>query len=206
MKFIYNWILLLIILTVAAGLYLYNGMYNFAATSPHNNLTSLVIHESMERSVKKHAKYIDKPQMKEESGVQDGFEEYDEMCAMCHGAPGLPESVLYKGLYPKPPKLYENHEDWTDEELFWIIKNGIKMTGMPAYGPTHTDEEIWNLVAFIKELPNITDIEYKKLMEKNSNHHSHEDDDHKHHEEGTGVSDKNKKNVHIHEDGSEHVH
>lgn len=206
MKLIYNWIFLLFILALGAGLYLYKGMYNFAATSPHNNLTSLLIRESLERSVRKHAVDINKPQMLEKNGVQDGFEEYDEMCSMCHGAPGLPESVLYKGLNPRPPKLHEVHEEWADEELFWIIKNGIKMTGMPAYGPTHTDDEIWTLVSFIKELPKMTDKEYKALMDKNSDHHSHEEGSSEHHEEVSGSGKIDRKNVHIHGEGSEHVH
>jgi len=199
MNLIYNWILLLFILIVGAGLYLYNGMYNFAATSPHNNLTSLVIHESVEISVKKHAKNVPMSHLGENASIEEGSEEYDEMCAMCHGGPGLPESVLYKGLYPSPPKLYKDHDDWTDEELFWIIKNGIKMTGMPAYGPTHSDEEIWTIVAFVKKLPELSEYEYKTLTQKNSDHHSQ-------HDEHSGSAETENDNVHLHDDGSEHIH
>jgi len=170
MNLIYNWILLLIILIVGAGLYLFNGMYNFAATSPHNNLTSLIIDESMEKSVKKHAKYVPMSHLEENAGIEEGSEEYDEMCAMCHGGPGLPESVLYKGLYPSPPKLYDDHEDWTDEELFWIIKNGIKMTGMPAWGPTHSDDEIWALVAFVDKLTRLSPEDYQGLRQQWRDH------------------------------------
>ena len=165
---------------VGGGLYLFNGIYNFAATSPHNNLTSLIINKSVEKSVKKHAKYVPMSHLEVNAKIEEGAEEYDEMCAMCHGGPGLPESVLYKGLYPRPPKLYKDHDDWTDEELFWIIKNGIKMTGMPAYGPTHSDEEIWTIVAFLKKLPELSDEQYKALTEENTDHHPHHDDGSEH--------------------------
>ena len=174
MKLISNWILLIVIIAIVAGIYLFNGMYNFAATSPHNNLTSLIINESVERSIKKHAKYVDASHLSENTALEEGAEEYDEMCAMCHGAPGLPDSVLHKGLYPKPPKLYKQHDEWTDRELFWILKNGLKMTGMPAYGPTHSDEKLWSIVAFVKKLPGMTEAEYKSLTGNETHHHSHE--------------------------------
>lgn len=205
MKLIYNWILLIIILLVGGGLYLFNGMYNFAATSPHNNLTSLIIHESMEKSIKKHAKYVPMSHLEGNTSIKEGAEEYDEMCAMCHGGPGLPESVLHKGLYPRPPKLYDDKGDSTDEELFWIIKNGIKMTGMPAYGPTHSDEEIWTIVAFLKKLPELSDDQYKALTE-NAEHLSQEDEDMEHHNNDNAATENESENSHMHQDGSENIH
>ncbi len=143
--------------------------------------------------------------------INDGFIQYDSMCAMCHGAPGLPESVLHQGLYPEPPELYEEDDEWSASELFWLTKNGIKMSGMPAYGPTHSDEEIWAIVAFLQVLPNLTESDYKEYMLKNIN----ADDGHDH-VHGTEIEKNMKKlldnksvkdkEIYTHEDGGEHEH
>jgi len=175
-NFISKLFLILIITVAGLGFYLYKGMYNFGASSPHYEITEMIIRESMEMSVKNHAKDIIAPELDGEKMINEGFVQYDVMCAMCHGAPGLPSSVLHKGLYPKPPELYEEVTEWSDEELFWIIKNGIQLTGMPAYGPTHSDEELWAIVAFLKTLPQLYEEDYKMLVERNKNSedgHSH---------------------------------
>lgn len=213
MNFIYKLLILLIILAAGAGFGIYKGMYNFAATSPHNNLTELLIHESVEMSIKQHAKGITAPDLGDEKMINEGFIQYDSMCAMCHGAPGLPDSVLKQGLYPAPPKLYKEHDEWSAEEVFWITKNGIKMTGMPAYGPTHKDEELWAIVAFLQKLPEMSEKNYNDQSDKNK-HNTH---DHSHGHTAdleTGMKELLKEpeeaaeehHVHIHEDGTEHLH
>lgn len=191
MKVTYNLVLLIIILLLGVRLYSYTGMYNFAATSPHNEFTKMIIHESMVKSVKNHARNINAPILNDKQMVNEGFIAYDAMCAMCHGAPGLQSSVLHEGLYPEPPELYEDDIEWSNEELFWIVKNGIKMTGMPAYGPTHSDEDIWPIVAFLEKLPELSAEDYQTLMEKNKN---------------SEFEEINKENVHIHKDGEKHIH
>ena len=83
------------------------------------------------------------------------------MCAGCHGAPGVKQEELAEGLYPKPPKMYEHKGKEDPQEFFWIIKNGIKMTSMPAYAPTHDDQKIWAITAFVTEkLNKMTAEEY----------------------------------------------
>jgi len=209
MKVTYILVLLIIILLLGVGLYLYTGMYNFAATSPHNEITEMIIHESIEKSVRNHARNINAPILNDKQMVNEGFIAYDAMCAMCHGAPGLPGSVLHKGLYPEPPELYEDDDEWSDEELFWIVKNGIKMTGMPAYGPTHSDEDIWPIVAFLKELPELSTEDYKTLIERNKNSeglHSHQHNQNDIENKKSESEEINKENVHIHKDGEKHVH
>ena len=88
------------------------------------------------------------------------------MCEECHGAPGVERSEMGKGLYPRGPKLLWAAKEDSPSELFWITKNGIKMTGMPAFGPTHSDEEIWAIVAFVKKLPGIDSAFYDELSRK----------------------------------------
>ena len=99
-----------------------------------------------------------------------GGADYEYMCSSCHLKPGLEESDMSIGLYPQPPNLsisHETHQHGTDEELarknFWVIKHGIKASGMPAWGKTHSDERIWAMVAFIKRLPTLTPEQYQVL-------------------------------------------
>lgn len=84
----------------------------------------------------------------------------------CHGAPGVERTETGQGLYPQGPDLAEEAGEYSDGALFWVIKNGVKFTGMPAYGPTHSDEEIWGLVAFLRRLENTSAQEYAALLEQ----------------------------------------
>lgn len=207
MNFINKLIVLLIVLAAGLGFYLYKGMYNVAATEPHNKVTEMILHESMEMSVKKQSENIVAPKLGGEEMINEGFVQYDSMCAMCHGAPGLPDSVLHQGLNPEPPELYEENDEWNASELFWITKNGIKMSGMPAYGPTHSDEEIWAIVAFLQKLPTLSEQDYKMLVEKNEGSkqgHNHGSEIEK--SMKILLENKNEEDVHIHKDGSEHLH
>ena len=104
------------------------------------------------------------------------------MCVDCHLAPGMDSSEIRQGLLPKPPKLQEVVDEWKPAELFWIIKNGVKMTGMPAWGPTHSDAKIWAIVAFLEKLPHMTAAQYQEMNEQagasqdeTTEHHSGED-------------------------------
>jgi hypothetical protein len=85
------------------------------------------------------------------------------MCATCHGAPGLERSEIGKGMNPRPPDLADVAAEWTDRELFWITSNGIKLAGMPGFGLTHSDGEIWGIVAFLRRLENMSAAEYRRL-------------------------------------------
>lgn len=86
---------------------------------------------------------------------------YNKACQACHGAPGRkPDPWMY--LYPAAPDLTNKAfvAKWTDAELFWIIKNGIKDTGMPDLGPTHEDKEMWGVAAYVRQLPDTSPQEY----------------------------------------------
>jgi mono/diheme cytochrome c family protein len=91
------------------------------------------------------------------------MDHYRENCIMCHGAPGVAGAELSKGLNPPAPLLDKEENDTPDGELFWVVKHGIRMTPMPAFGPTYTDEEIWKIVAFIRHLPDLTARERDSL-------------------------------------------
>jgi len=103
------------------------------------------------------------------------------MCRLCHGAPGYAQTQVAKGLYPKPPEYKsKNVQRWRDAELYWIIDNGIKMTGMPAFGPTHSKDELWGVVTFVRHLPNLNPKEYQAMVEAAGVRKKKEDDRHGH--------------------------
>jgi len=152
------------ILGISTGFALiYSGVINIAATNPHSALTDWVLSTASDNSIRYHAKDIEAPAVDDQTMVTRGFHHYREMCVSCHLAPGIKSSEISKGLMPDPPTLQESAEEWSPAELFWVIKNGIKMTGMPAWGPTHSDKKIWDIVAFVKKLPKMTAEQYKAM-------------------------------------------
>jgi mono/diheme cytochrome c family protein len=155
---------IVVVLGVLAGLgIVYSGVYSVAATDPHSAFTKWLFETTMEHSVKRRAENIAVPELSGADRIDVGFSNYEEMCAQCHSPPEEPISDLAKGLNPKPPDLAESAKQLSAAEIFWIVKNGIKMTGMPAWGPTHTDEELWSVVAFVRQLPHMTSDQYEKL-------------------------------------------
>jgi len=142
---------------------MFSGVIDVGATNPHNPLTQFVLSTAMDNSVRHHAKGIKAPPLNDPDMVMDGFRHYREMCVECHLAPGIESSEIRKGLMPEPPKLQESVEEWQPNELFWVVKNGVRMTGMPAWGPTHSDQKIWAIVAFLEKLPHMTAEQYKEM-------------------------------------------
>ena len=102
-----------------------------------------------------------------------GFGHYDEMCTLCHGGPGIERSEIGKGLNPQAPDLAKAVKAWTPRQLFWIINHGVKMTGMPSFGATHDDDEVWSIVAFVEKLPQISPEQYQR-MKREAGPDSHE--------------------------------
>ena len=148
-------IIVLVIIGVVAGLtYIYTGGYNVAATSPHGPVARWLLETVMRNSVEARASDIEPPEnFGDPSMVADGGKVYGQTCEGCHGGPGVTPSDTARGLLPHPPDLADAVTEWKPRELFWIVKHGVKMTGMPAWGPTHKDAALWSVVAFIKKLP-----------------------------------------------------
>lgn len=157
-------LLILGLLGLVVGYYFYAGGYNIAATEPHTGPVQWFLGHVQENSIRAQAAAIEIPSLDDPSQVQTGLAHYHQMCVTCHGAPGIEPSETGRGLYPSPPDLGEEVEEFNEAELFWILKNGLKMTGMPAYGPTHDDESLWGIVAFLKELPDISESQYREMV------------------------------------------
>jgi len=191
-----TWLALLVLLlfVLAGTAFVASGVYDIGADAPHWRLTERVIGVLRDRSVHVRADGIDVPDLDGADRIAEGAEHYAEMCTGCHLAPGMQESEIRPGLYPKPPVLAEEH-DLQPAEAFWVIKHGIKMSAMPAWGTTHDDEAIWNMVAFLRKLPTMTPDEYARLTGGGEGEAGHE---HGHHHRGEGDDD-----VHRHGGGAE---
>ena len=145
--------------------FIYSGGFNVAATSPHWPVTSWAMETVRVHSIKMHATGIVPPNnLDDQAKVVMGTEHFAAHCAVCHGAPGVPKGEIAEGLYPPPANLAAAAQRYTPAELFWIIKNGIKMTGMPSWSD-HSDDELWATVAFLKKLgAGMSEQDYGKLV------------------------------------------
>lgn len=164
MKQILATIAMLIVLGVLAALaFIYSGIFNVAATVEDTPLLRWVLVTTREASVERHARGIAAPDLGGTERVENGFRIYRDLCAMCHAAPGRPASPMAKGLNPLAPDLLEAAEEMNAAELFWVTRNGIRFTGMPAWEASLNDQEIWDVVAFMKALPQMTPADYNAL-------------------------------------------
>lgn len=155
----------IVALGVAAGLaVLYSGVYNVAATESHWGVTRWALGTLQHRSVAARAGSTTGTPPTDADALAHGFEHFHAMCVECHAAPGLERGESGQGMRPRPPRLEREAHEWSDAELFWITKHGIRLAGMPAFGPTHTDEEIWGIVGFIRELEEMTEAEYAERV------------------------------------------
>jgi mono/diheme cytochrome c family protein len=166
MKFLAAAVITPVVLALLSLGFIYSGLYNVAASKPHTRLEFWVLSTTMENSVQARAEQAQVPQDFEARVTKEGFRHYRLICETCHGAPGVEPSEIGKGLNPEPPELKEEAEEWSPAELFWIVKHGIKMSGMPAFGKTQSDEALWRVVAFVKKLPQIEPAEYKQIGQK----------------------------------------
>lgn len=172
-------------LLLAAGLFVWFGVYNVAANVKHWQLTTELLEVVRERSVLVRSGDIVIPEDISPERLAKGAEDYAAMCVQCHLAPGYSPTELHRGLYPQPPVFYNlKHEAHNKSANFWVIKNGIKLTGMPSWGSVHSDDEIWGLVAFIGQLPDLTADQYQQFTKSSGKvsgtQHNQSDDQHSH--------------------------
>jgi len=156
-------------LVIVAGFgaaYIYGGAFDVAASTPDNAFEQSLFRTAMRRSVLAMSRSIGQPPRFTDDMVKNGFDDYENMCAGCHGGPGIERGEIGKGLNPPAPDLDDAVPAWSPGQLFWIVKNGLKMTGMPSFGKTHDDNQIWSIVAFIEQLPGMSDEQYQEMKEQ----------------------------------------
>ena len=154
---------LAIVGAVAAAGFFFAGFYNIAATQPDLPIVAWSLEHVREASISRHA--VDKPviSMDDPETIQTGARAFASRgCATCHGAPGAVWAKFSEGLRPDPPDLKDVVKDLTPSQIFWVVRNGINMTGMPGFNLVEaTDQEIWTIAAFVKRLPAVTEADYK---------------------------------------------
>ena len=153
---------LLAILTGAgAAVFFFGGYYSVSTTAYEPEIVRWALVSVREASVRRHANDIPPSRLDDSAMQRAGARAYVERgCVNCHGGPGVEWAKFSEGLRPDPPDLKEVVKDLAAEQLFWAIKNGINMTGMPGFGDA-PDPEIWSIVAFLKKLPTISDEDFK---------------------------------------------
>ncbi len=156
-------------------LILATGAVDWSAAAKPGRIETTLADWALDKSMKSRVSKQSNPFVNQPAAISSGLNHYRENCLFCHGAPGVKRSEAGNGLNPPAPKLQaEDVQQLSDGELFWIIKNGIRFSGMPAFGPTHDNDEIWQIVSFTRHLPHLSAEEEQKLSpatEEAEHHH-----------------------------------
>jgi mono/diheme cytochrome c family protein len=147
---------------VLAASALVGGMYDISATDQHLAPTYWAIDTASRQSVKLRARGIAVPPLGDPARIDRGLALYRENCVQCHGAPGVAPQPFALGMTPSAASLVHTARGWTAAEVYWTVRNGFKMTGMPAWEFRLAEEELWDVVAFVMALPAISPAEYKR--------------------------------------------
>lgn len=155
---------LAILFAIAAAVFFFGGFYSVAAITSETNVVAWAMVHIRQASIERHAGRETPPvAFNDPAVVQAGARAFSERgCVNCHGAPGVDWAKFAEGMRPDPPDLKDIANELSPQDLFWVIKNGVDMTGMPSFGLAGVpDDEIWKLVAFVKKLPSVTEDDFK---------------------------------------------
>ena len=167
---IFTLLLLGLLALVAVAAFIWSGMYNIGADDVHTKPVYTLLQTMRNRSVASRANKIHPPpRLKDAVLIRQGAGNYAAMCTGCHLAPGMAPTELSKGLYPAPPAL-ARASAFNPSHHFWVIKHGVKASGMPAWGGSMDDQYIWGLVAFLQVLPTLTPAQYQAMVAGSAGH------------------------------------
>lgn len=152
----------LVLLGACIAAFVWSGRYDIGADTPHTRPVFALMQTLRERSIRAHAADLAVPDLTDPQLVLKGAGQYAAMCTQCHLSPAMADSEIRPGLYPQPPNLSRVRVD--PKQAFWVIKHGIKMSAMPAWGASHDDATIWSMVAFLQKLPGMSAQEYKDIV------------------------------------------
>jgi cytochrome c553 len=150
-------------LALAGFLFVWSGVYSIAASKGHFKIVEWALTFGMRSSVRTHAVGIEVPPLDDANLTTLGAAHFHSGCAYCHGAPGVPRSPIALAMLPPPPDLSTDMRPWRDRERFWIVKHGIKYTGMPGWASQQRDDEVWAVIAFLKKLPSMHAADYRDM-------------------------------------------
>jgi mono/diheme cytochrome c family protein len=154
---------LAIVFGIGCAVFFFGGYYNVAGTAEDPAAVTWALTKVRVASVNRHSTDSPPASFGDDNMVLAGAKAYaSNGCANCHGAPGVMWLKYSEGLHPDPPDLKKVAGDLSPAQLFWIIKNGINMTGMPSFNLAGAkDDEIWSIAAFVKKLPSVSEADYK---------------------------------------------
>lgn len=152
-----------LIVAIIAAVFFFGGYYNIAATEQDNGAVAWALIQVRQASIDRHATDTPPGTLNDPATIQAGAKAFAARgCVNCHGGPGAQWAKFSEGLNPGPPDLKDVVGGLQPREIFWVVKNGIRMTGMPSFaGAGVPDPEIWSMVAFLKKLPTVSDADFK---------------------------------------------
>lgn len=159
-RFVKTTLILFVLVVVGAIAYAMSGLYDISVGSGHNPLTHWYLETVRDRSIERRSTAIDVPPLDAPDMVRLGAIAYDNSCAGCHGRPGRPPRDRWE---PAPPALTRSQGN--PAAIFWVVRNGIKMSAMPAYPEQQLDDStVWNIVAFLQTASSLTEGEYREMV------------------------------------------
>jgi len=170
---------ILVVLLVAGGagaFLVHTGRLPVAATTPADLVDRIAMTAKFE-AVRRGGNGLQVTLPTDAAALVRGREHYVENCLPCHGAPGIKPAEFAQGMNPTPPDIDGALQNYTDAQLFWVIKNGLRATGMPAFGVNHKDDEIAAIAAFVRHTPKLSPEERKDLamaVPREDHHHESE--------------------------------
>lgn len=171
MKLLKSLVVLALVGIAIAAAVVWSGAYNVGADDPHWSATYRVLEVARQRSIAVRAADIEVPDLSDAELIRSGAGNYSAMCVTCHLSPDAAETELSIGLYPRPPR-WDALGQTDAREAFWVLKHGIKASGMPAWGKSMDDRYLWGMVAFMQQFPSMTAAQYSAQVAA-SDGHSH---------------------------------
>ena len=152
------------VMAVGGYAFMSSGIYDVSATTPDSSIVAWAVHKTSEASLgARFSANIVPAGLDASEKIAAGGALYIENCATCHGAPQVERTAISKGLNPQPPDLFLATRKPNPAENYQFIKHGVKMTGMPGFAETKTDDQIWSLVAFLNTLPGQSAADFQRL-------------------------------------------
>lgn len=163
-KVVLTVVAVLLLQAVGAIIVVYSGWYNVAATAQHTRPVYWLLQQTMSNSADRRSEHVEVPPLTDPAMLARGLVLYQTHCARCHGAPGIAPDPFALGLVPLPVNLAFVAQDTSAAKLYWLVRKGIKATGMPAWEFRLAESELWAVVAFVKTLPTLSPAEYAERL------------------------------------------
>jgi thiosulfate dehydrogenase len=164
-KFVFGFVAALIVLPIGCMAYFALGLLKIRADAKPSALETTVLRAAVRASIRRSAAGVPNPPAASDDDIVAGGKLYVLGCQGCHGDLG----GAYQednDLYPAPPQLPHARTQYSEPELYWIVKHGVRMTGMSAYGPFYSEKELWSLAAFLRRIDKLPPGVIEKIWSK----------------------------------------